>query len=49
MTMVHRLPNSLQAYAIACPKLPDDAVMTWGCGTFAATLNAARNLKLPVR
>src|SRR5512143_2992909 len=49
MTTVHRFPNSLHAYAIAWPKLPDEAVITCGCGTFAATLNAARNLKLPVR
>jgi hypothetical protein len=49
ITIVQRLPNSLHAYAMAWPKLPDDAAITWGCGTFATTLNAARNLKLPVR
>jgi hypothetical protein len=48
MTTVHRFPASRQAYAIACPKLPELAVMMAGCGTERTTLDAARNLKLPV-
>src|SRR5581483_7597054 len=48
MATVHRLPASLQAYAIAWPKLPDEAVMIDGLGTFTTTLFAALNLKLPV-
>src|SRR5690606_14151972 len=48
MTTIHRLPTRRQAYAMACPKLPDEAVMMSGWGTVDATLYAARNLKLPV-
>ena len=48
MTMVLRFPASVHASAMACPKFPEDAVMTCGCGTLATTFHAARNLKLPV-
>src|SRR5438045_9569865 len=48
MTTVQRFPKSEQAYAIAWPKLPEEAVMMCACLTFDATLYAARNLKLPV-
>src|SRR5438128_672634 len=48
MMTVQRFFKSIQAYATACPKLPDEAVITSSLCTGANKLYAALNLKLPV-
>ena len=48
ITTMHFLLSNEHAHAKACPKLPEDAVISRVSGTLEAKLYAARNLKLPV-